>query len=419
MTRKGWLKGMLSAAVALCTIAAGTYANATAIVLSGVGPVNRSMAGAATAAPIDAAGALHWNPGSISGLQQSEVTFGMELLLPTEELGSSIAGGPFAYTKGEPGVAAIPTIGWVHKPEGSRLTYGLGMYGVAGFKLVYPQDANNPIASQGTISTDVQILQIAPTVSYAVTDKLSIGFAPTLTLAQLAINPLLLSEPVGAGPGGPIYSEGTSTRYAFGGGAQVGIYYITDSCWHLGFSIKSPQWLENFRYHKSDGTVGEVDFDYPMILSLGLAYTGFERLLLAADFRYLDYDNTNGFKDAGISPTGKLAGLDWPSIVSAHFAAQYRWSDRLYLRGGYAVNESPITSGNLQANLASPLMYQHTLSLGMSYHLNCHIAFNLAYLHAFENTVTSDWVQPGIPEGSRLSTTVSADALALGFTIRY
>ena len=41
---------------------------AQGIALSGVGPVNRSMGGAATAAPIDAAGALMWNPASISGL---------------------------------------------------------------------------------------------------------------------------------------------------------------------------------------------------------------------------------------------------------------------------------------------------------------------------------------------------------------
>ena len=37
-------------------------------ILTGVGPVNRSMGGASTAAPIDATGALYWNPASISGL---------------------------------------------------------------------------------------------------------------------------------------------------------------------------------------------------------------------------------------------------------------------------------------------------------------------------------------------------------------
>jgi long-chain fatty acid transport protein len=44
------------------------------------------MQGASTAAPIDAAGALYWNPASISGLQSSEALVGLELLLPTEEI---------------------------------------------------------------------------------------------------------------------------------------------------------------------------------------------------------------------------------------------------------------------------------------------------------------------------------------------
>ncbi|MDA1052767.1 MAG: hypothetical protein O3C40_20120, partial [Planctomycetota bacterium] len=42
------------------------------VFLTGVGAVNRSMGGAATAAPIDAMGALHWNPATISGLQSRQ-----------------------------------------------------------------------------------------------------------------------------------------------------------------------------------------------------------------------------------------------------------------------------------------------------------------------------------------------------------
>src|SRR4051812_33657633 len=36
--------------------------------LPGAGPINRSMGGAAVAAPIDPAGALYWNPATIGGL---------------------------------------------------------------------------------------------------------------------------------------------------------------------------------------------------------------------------------------------------------------------------------------------------------------------------------------------------------------
>src|SRR5580704_2881729 len=62
------------------------------IILTGAGPVNRSMGGASTAAPIDASGALYWNPATISGLPGNSMDFGVELLYPQTRLSSSITG---------------------------------------------------------------------------------------------------------------------------------------------------------------------------------------------------------------------------------------------------------------------------------------------------------------------------------------
>ena len=53
-------------------------ARAQGFVLAGAGPVNRSMGGASTAAPLDATGALFWNPATLSGLPSSELDFALE-----------------------------------------------------------------------------------------------------------------------------------------------------------------------------------------------------------------------------------------------------------------------------------------------------------------------------------------------------
>lgn len=57
-------------------------AEAQGIFLPSVGPVNQSMGGAATACPIDSAGAINWNPATISGLKCSEISFGLGLVIP-------------------------------------------------------------------------------------------------------------------------------------------------------------------------------------------------------------------------------------------------------------------------------------------------------------------------------------------------
>src|SRR5437868_4169402 len=61
----------------------------------GVGPINRSMGGAAVAAPIDAAGAIYWNPATIGDLGKSEMEFGGELVIPQTTLASRVGAGAF------------------------------------------------------------------------------------------------------------------------------------------------------------------------------------------------------------------------------------------------------------------------------------------------------------------------------------
>jgi long-subunit fatty acid transport protein len=66
-------------------------ASAQGIILSADGPVHRGMGGASTAAPLDAIGALYWNPATTAGLQ-SELSFGLDMLLPVLDTSSSVAG---------------------------------------------------------------------------------------------------------------------------------------------------------------------------------------------------------------------------------------------------------------------------------------------------------------------------------------
>src|SRR6266849_1866479 len=68
----------------LCHDAAFAQIGAT---LSGIGPINRSMGGAATAAPLDTLGAFAWNPATITALPNS-TDFGLELLVPHSSLAS-------------------------------------------------------------------------------------------------------------------------------------------------------------------------------------------------------------------------------------------------------------------------------------------------------------------------------------------
>ncbi len=406
------------------------------IFIASQGPVNRSMGSAGTAAPLEAIGSLYWNPASISALPSSEIGFGTALVLPTIETDSSITGLAAGSTRAEPGVSAVPTLGWVHQIEGSPFTVGLGMFGAAGFRTNFPASTTNPYflpqsntpgvpGGLGRIYTQAAFLEIVPTVSYQVTDRLSVGAGPTLTLADVIIDPLVVTALDDAdGSGAPRYPSGRGTRTHWGGGVQLGVYYETEDGLHMGATWKSPQWMETFRFQTENEiglpAVGRFDLDLPMIVSLGAAYSGWDNLVVSADFRYLDYANTDGFDRAGFNPDGSITGVGWDSVFSLATGVQYEANENLYLRAGYTFNENPIPESLTSLNVLAPLHFQHQFHAGTSYRMFKQVWLNLAYSFYPESEISGPILTPlGAIPGSRVTSRLSVHILDVGLTVRY
>ena len=418
-------------------------ARAQGPVLSGAGPVNRSMGSAATAAPLDATGALYWNPASISGLKSSQLELGMEMLYPRSTIASTIPAGAiapgvpgtsiFGQNRDEAGVFPLPTGGFAFKPEGSDWSFGLGIFPAAGFGTNYPGNPGNPILSPappaglglGQISSNYQLLQIAPTVAYKLTDRLSIGFAPLANLARLSVTPGVFASPNDAnGDGFAHYSNATSTRFAWGAGFQAGVYFVASDDWSFGASFKSPQWFEPFRYRISDelGRVRSVQlqFDSPLMVSVGTAYTGIAGLTVACDVRYLNFKDTAGFRHAGFDPTGATMGLGWNDVFSLALGAQYQLTEKISMRLGYTYNTSPIPSDNVTFNAASPLTYQHQVGTGASYQLTDACTLSVAYYHIFYSAVSGPYLAPTGPiPGASVSTGADVDSIIAGIRVAF
>lgn len=396
LAMRGWVR-LASAAAILATVSA---AFGQGITVHGVGPVNRSMGGAGTAAPLDAIGALHWNAGSISALPSSKVSVGFELLLADVDLTSNI-GGIASTTSGEAGVAPIPSVGWVHHWDNTPITVGLGLYGIAGFRNNLPADRSNPLLAAGPIFADAEFLQMAPTVSWAVSDTFALGVAPTITMAKLTMNPL--------GPSviTPLPTPGSGNRVHWGGGVQLGLYYIANPDWRFGMTIKSPQFFEDFRFFTPTG-VTRFDMDYPMIVSLGTSYAGIRDWVFAADVRYHDFKNADGFSELG-----------WSNVFAAAFGGQYSINDCWRFRVGYNVNQNPIQDGDVLRNIATPLIQDHNIATGFSYRFTEHVDLSVAYVYLVRNHVTGPLPPAIFGPGATLTNAIDAHSLAVGFEVGY
>lgn len=432
------MKGQKLLAVGLNLLVLAAFctprAFAQGIALPAVGAINQSMGGAAVAAPLDAMGSLYWNPAGIGALPSSEMSFGLGLLLPTTRLDSAIpAFGMAGSSGGEPGIMPIPSAAFVHRDFDSPWTYGIGMYGIGGFATNYAASATNPVltppfpagVAQGHMSATVEILQVAPTVAVALTERITVGVTPTLDLARFAATPQFLAPPDDANGNGVFtYPPGSSTRYTWGFGANLGVLYTDPRGFNLGASLKSPQWFEKFRAFSND-ELGRPrtltsSVDFPMIISVGGAYTGFERFTLATDVRYFDYKNTDGFRAAGFNPDGSVAGLGWKSVIGVANGVQFQATDRLALRMGYAYNSNPISNSATFFNVPSPLITQHLISAGGSYEFTPGCIASLSYTHAFQNSETGPILTPaGAIPGSTVTNFTSADLLIANVMVRF
>lgn len=391
MPKSIWIRACFCT-ILIMTAFAPSKSQAQGIALTGIGPVNRSMGGAGTAAPLDAMGAIHWNPGSISALPTNEIGFGVELLNADVRLGTSLGG----TTSGDAGWTAIPAIGWVHHLEGTPMTLGLGVFAVAGFKNNLPVDPDNPLLATAPLFGSAEILQIAPTLSYQLTENLSVGFAPTLTTQTVIFDPL--------GPSviTPLALDGQGNRMHFGGGFQVGAYYQMNNGINAGFTFKSKQWIEELDFLSSAGQIN-FNLDYPMILSAGLSYTGMENWVFAIDGRYFDYENTDGYRELG-----------WRSVFAGAVGVQYRMNEKMTARLGYNFNQNPIESGAVATNAVSPLIQTQNVAAGGTYRFTHNVDVNLAYVYLVDNRVSGP-----LGGGATISNAVQAHSLIMGIAVRY
>ena len=336
---------------------ASTLFAQTGHIMQGVGAVNISMGGAATAQPLDISGAMQWNPAALSTFDQKLIKFDLGLFFSAPELNSTV---PIFDSNGQPtgnfmsgttaddrGISPMPALAMVWGKEDSKHTFGVSAFGISGFGVTFPESTTNPInmpqsmGGFGKIESDYMLLQVGFSWAYELSDKFSIGVQPTMNYAALELMPNPTANPTQAG------YPSTDKATALGFGAQFGVFFDTGSGFKLGASYKTTQKFSEFEFNNTylDGSTATNNFqmDYPAILSFGLGYSkgNFD---FALDYRSVDYENTDGFSKTGWTQTASVAGFGWKNINIISAGLQYKGIEKFPLRLGYTYSSNPIES---------------------------------------------------------------------------
>lgn len=340
-----------------------TQVSAGGLWLNEYGDFSGGRASAGAAAGVDDASTMLHNPASMSRLKGSQLLVTAAALQPSLEFSQTgdTSLGPGGGNGGDAGVFS-PTGGvfYVADVDSERWDMGIYFSGLAGTGLEY--DDGWIGRYQATLSK-LMIAALAPTVSYKLTDKLSIGASMQMVAASLEMElntPALLP----GGNEGSVALDGTDIS----GGYTVGLLYELSDSTRIGINYQSeldPNFSGDLTLKRVDVSVAtNTELSMAQKVRLGLHHQLNDRLSL--EFT-LGWDDWSALDQVFVSTQTVSGGIEKNARDTTHSALgfQYRFNDHWKMTGGMSYDTNPLNAHDRSADL--PLDRQVKIATGVEY----------------------------------------------------
>ncbi len=232
------------------------------------------------------------------------------------------------------------------------MSVGLGVYTPYGSEVTWPTDW---AGSQLVNNIDLAAIYIQPVVSFKLSDHFSIGGGPIYVTGSVNFNrnaSRTTTDLEGNRSNITVDDTGVSNW-----GWSIGAMFNPTENFHLGFSYRSEIILEstdgeatfanfpNSPLAPANGTTGfEAELPLPAELTVGLSYE-YKKWLFAFDYNrqfwdvYESLDLTFGNGQTSINPR------NYKNSSVYRFGLQYAATEKITLRAGYYIDESPVQAG--------------------------------------------------------------------------
>ncbi len=377
------IKSTLAIAATLASshlLASGFALNEQSVSGMGTGFAGRSSAA-------DDASTVYGNPAGMSRLKREQVTVGGAAVIAKTDIKQT--GGVAGSNDGDMvPVVGVP-MGYYVKPLDDNWSVGLGMY--VPFGLVTDYESGFAGRYHGSKS-EVQVVTLQPTVSYAFNDKVSIGFGPTINRID---GTLESAVPSLAGDGKvKISGDDTAIGYNIGvlvqatDSTRIGLTYhsmvdyklegktkiagrgfgpYNGSSFDASLKIKTPESVDLSITH---------ELDDQWTLYAGSTWTRWSRL------EAITVQNTG--VPAPIAPSfGTISEEQkWHDTWAHAIGASYKLNKEWVLRTGFTVDQSPTNNVNRSPRI--PTGDRKIISFGAGYSPNDDMTIDLAYSYLWE-----------------------------------
>ena len=392
----------------------------------GYGIENKGQAGAGVATTQNAmSGAT--NPAALAKAG-NRFDFGVELFKPDRS--AVTRSDNTSYEGNGDSSFLIPEFAW-NMDINPEMTFGVVVYGNGGMNTKY--QAIPQYAGATTFNTGVNLEQlfIAPTFTYKVNPKHSVGVSLNLVRQTFQASGLgafcgfkasctdangaLASARAGLTDQGEDDSTGFSVKVGWVGeltpNFQMGVAYQT-----MADMGKFDKYNELF--------AEQGDFDIPSNWTIGLAVQPNKDWNIMFDVQQINYTDVASISNAngtgggtGALGTNNGRGFGWDDMTVYKLGAEYNVNSDLVLRAGYSTTDQPIGPDDTAFNLIAPAVIEEHFTFGMTYTLANKSELSAFIMYAPENTVNGNTSTPGTNGAANL--TMSQTAIGIGYGWNY
>ncbi|MBK5550873.1 outer membrane protein transport protein [Pseudomonas sp. TH03] len=391
--KKVMLKTTLSLAVALAStqiFAAGFAINEQSISGMGTGFAGRSSSA-------DDASTIYGNPAGMSRIKREQVTGGFAMLDAHTDISQASSSPNSGTNKGDMVPFIAVPMGYYVKPIDDHWAFGIGVY--APFGLVTDYESNFAGRYFGSKS-DVKVVTMQPTVSYAFNDKVSIGFGPTINRIDGTLESNL--SVTQAAPDGQVKIKGNDTALGYNIGilaqltdsTRVGLTYHSKVKYKLEGDTKvyygllaAVQQNPNQKYDASLGLTTPESVDFSVTHQIDDKWTVYAGSTWTRWSRLQEITVNNKDVPAGLSSQfGTITEeQNWHDTWAHAIGASYQLNKEWVLRTGLSVDQSP--TNNVDRSPRIPTGDRKAISFGAGWSPTDDLTIDLAYSYLREESV--------------------------------
>jgi long-chain fatty acid transport protein len=388
------LKTTLSLAVTLASTQ--IFASGFAINEQSISGMGTGFAGRSSSA--DDASTIFGNPAGMSRLKREQVTGGAAFL----DAHTDISHASSSPNKGSNDGDMVPFIavpmGYYVKPIDDHWAFGIGMY--APFGLV--TDYENGFAGRYFGSkSEVKIITLQPTVSYAFNDKVSIGFGPTINRIDGTLESNLSITQ--AAPDGKVKIKGDDTAVGYNIGilaqvtdsTRVGLTYHSKVKYKLDGDTKvNYNVLGLIGQNPNQKYDASLDLTTPESVDFSLTHQFDDKWTVYAGSTWTRWSR---LKEITVENKGVPAVLNgqfgtiteeqnWHDTWAHAIGASYQLNKEWVLRTGLSFDQAP--TNNVDRSPRIPTGDRKIFSLGAGWSPTNDLTIDVAYSYLREESVT-------------------------------